>query len=95
MIHRPRLSDGSVRFRRKSAELTPAEYAILERLLQRTPHYVKWSELYECVTDREATSHQDKVVTRVHIYNLRRKIRKAEMEMSIESRPHWGYRLWY
>lgn len=72
--------------------LTSREFAVLEYLARRSPEVVSSEELLEHVCDEHADPFSNTI--RVHLANLRRKLRMAGGEQVIDTVIGRGYRLW-
>ena len=92
--HKPHLQDGRLTYHGRSVELTRNQYIILRRLLAAKPKIVAWQDLYQEITGSAPEMSDDKLV-KVHVFNLRRRLREAEIEMVIETRRQWGYRVFF
>lgn len=75
----------------KQVELAPKEYSILEYLLLHSDSVVSAEEIIEHIWDSDANLFTDSV--KVHISNLRRKLRAAGGEDMIISSRGQGYRI--
>jgi DNA-binding response OmpR family regulator len=82
----------SASFAGRSLALTSREFAVLEYLASRSPEVVSGEELIEHVCDEYANPFSNTI--RVHLANLRRKLREAAGQQLIETVIGRGYRLW-
>lgn len=85
-------STREVRYGDSDVELTAKEFDILEFLLERHPGYATAEDIIDHVWHEEFNPFSN--VVKVHIANLRRKLRKASGENLIEAVKGIGYRVW-
>jgi len=76
----------------RELSLTSREFAVLEYLASRSPEVISAEELMEHVCDEYANPFSNTI--RVHLANLRRKLREASGEELIDTVVGRGYRLW-
>ncbi len=80
-----------VKLKDEEVPLTAKEFDILEYLLEKHPGYTTAEEIIEHVWDEEFNQFSN--VVKVHIANIRRKLKKVCDENLIESTKGIGYRI--
>lgn len=71
--------------------LTHTEETILRTLLDNRGTVITWQELYHAIWDEEAYPHTFYKTLHVHLFNIRKKLKRAEVDLKINADRSVGY----